>query len=241
MNGAQLKNSILQWAIQGKLVPQNPKDEPAQKLLERIEKERNAKIKSGEIKLTKPEKNIKKNFPECDIPQGWCWCQLVDICRAFGRIGFRGYTKEDLVTDSTQGALSISPSNMKDHGMEYNVCTYISWKKYEESPEIKIENGDLLIVKTGSSYGKAVLVENLPCKATINPQIAVIKDVCIEKKYLLYFLQSPFAREKYEDFVLGTSIPTFSQANLLSIGLALPPLAEQKRIVTKLEQLFKVL
>lgn len=236
MDGKQLKNSILQWAIQGKLVPQNPKDEPAQKLLERVEKERNAKIKSGEIKLTKPEKNIKKNFPECDIPQGWCWCQLVDICRAFGRIGFRGYTKEDLVTDSTQGALSISPSNMKDHGMEYNVCTYISWKKYEESPEIKIENGDLLIVKTGSSYGKAVLVENLPCKATINPQIAVIKDVCIEKKYLLYFLQSPFAREKYEDFVLGTSIPTFSQANLLSIGLALPPLAEQKRIVAKLEQ-----
>ena len=235
-----LKKSILQEAIQGKLVPQNPKDEPAQKLLERIERDRNAKIKSGEIKLTKPEKNIKKKSPEYDIPQGWCWCQLVDICRAFGRIGFRGYTKEDLVTDSTKGALSISPSNMKDHGMEYNVCTYISWEKYEESPEIKIENGDLLIVKTGSSYGKAVLVENLPCKATINPQIAVIKDVCIEKKYLLYFLQSPFAREKYEDFVLGTSIPTFSQANLLSIGIPLPPLAEQKRIVKKIEELYKV-
>lgn len=236
-----LKKSILQEAIQGKLVPQNPKDEPAQKLLERIERERNAKIKSGEIKLTKPEKNIKKSSPEYDIPQGWCWCQLVNICRAFGRIGFRGYTKEDLVTDSTKGALSLSPSNMKDHGMEYNVCTYISWEKYEESPEIKIENGDLLIVKTGSSYGKAVIVENLPCKATINPQIAVIKDVCIEKKYLLYFLQSPFAREKYEDFVLGTSIPTFSQANLLSIGIPLPPLAEQKRIVKKIEELHKVI
>ena len=236
-----LKKSILQEAIQGKLVPQNPKDESAQKLLERIERERNAKIKSGEIKLTKPEKNIKKSSPEYDIPQGWCWCQLVNICRAFGRIGFRGYTKEDLVTDSTKGALSLSPSNMKDHGMEYNVCTYISWEKYEESPEIKIENGDLLIVKTGSSYGKAVIVENLPCKATINPQIAVIKDICIEKKYLLYFLQSPFAREKYEDFVLGTSIPTFSQANLLSIGIPLPPLAEQKRIVKKIEELHKVI
>lgn len=237
MDGKQLKNSILQWAIQGKLVPQNPKDEPASKLLERIRKERNEKVNSGVIKLTKPEKNIKRSNPEYEIPCGWCWSQLVDICRAFGRIGFRGYTKEDLVADSTKGALSISPSNMKDYGMDYNVCTYISWEKYEESPEIKIENEDILVVKTGSSYGKATIVNDLPCKATINPQIAVIKDVQIDKKFLLYFLQSPYARDKYEEFVLGTSIPTFSQANLLSIGLSIPPLAEQKRIVAKLEKI----
>lgn len=121
--------------------------------------------------------------------------------------------------------------------MDFSNCTYISEEKYEESPEIKIQNGDILIVKTGSSYGKTSLVENLPWKSTINPQIAVVKDVTIDKQFLVYFLQSPYAQSKFKEFVLGTSIPTFSQLNLISMQIPLPPLAEQKRIVAKIGEL----
>ena len=238
MTGKQLKNAILQLAIQGKLVHQNPADEPASVLLARIRKEKEQLVKAGKLILSKPEKGIKPiNQSEYTLPKNWTSCQLVDVCRVFGRIGFRGYTKNDLVNSPKKGAISISPSNMKDYGMDYNSVTYITWEKYEESPEIKIYDGDILIVKTGSSYGKCVLVENLPHESTINPQIAVIKDIKVYSKYLLYFLQSPFAREKYEDFVLGTSIPTFSQLNLLSMEFPLPPLAEQHRIVSKIEEL----
>ena len=121
--------------------------------------------------------------------------------------------------------------------MDFSNCTYISEEKYEESPEIKIQNGDILIVKTGSSYGKTSLVGNLPWKSTINPQIAVVKDVKVDRQYLVYFFQSPYAQSKFKEFVLGTSIPTFSQLNLISMQIPLPPLEEQKRIVAKIEEL----
>lgn len=236
MNYEQLKNSILQEAIEGRLVPQDPNDEPASVLLDRIAAEKERLVKAKKIILSKPEKKVKQIAEkDLEIPVSWVWCNLNDICRVFGRIGFRGYTKADLRTKKEDGAISLSPSNMVNGKMVYEPCTYISEEKYEESPEIMINNGDVLIVKTGSSYGKTVLVENLPWKSTINPQIAVIKDIKIDKKYFTYFLQSSYAQSKFKEFVLGTSIPTFSQYNLISMGFPLPPMREQHRIVEKLE------
>ena len=238
MNAQQLKNSILQEAIEGRLVPQDPSDEPASVLLDKIRKEKAKLVREKKISLSKPEKAcVIKEKGEFSLPQNWKWGMINDVCRAFGRIGFRGYTKNDLRYSQDNAAISISPSNMINGTMDFSNCTYISEEKYEESPEIKIQNGDILIVKTGSSFGKTSLVEKLPWKSTINPQIAVIKDVTIDKQFLVYFFQSPFAQSKFKDFVLGTSIPTFSQLNLISMQIPLPPLAEQKRIVAKIEEL----
>ena len=238
MNAQQLKNAILQEAIEGRLVPQDPNDEPASVLLERIRKEKARLVKEKKIILSKPEKAcIIKEDGEFSLPQSWEWGMINAVCRVFGRIGFRGYTKNDLRYSQENAAISISPSNMINGTMDFSNCTYISEEKYEESPEIKIQNGDILIVKTGSSYGKSSLVENLPWKSTINPQIAVVKDIKINKHFLVYFFQSPYAQSKFKNFVLGTSIPTFSQLNLISMQIPLPPLAEQKRIVAKIEEL----
>ena len=238
MNAQQLKNSILQEAIEGRLVPQDPNDEPASVLLARIRKEKERLVKEKKITLSKPERAcVIKDDGEFTLPQNWKWGMINDVCRVFGRIGFRGYTKNDLRYSQENAAISISPSNMINGTMDFSNCTYISEEKYEESPEIKIQNGDILIVKTGSSYGKTSLVENLPWKSTINPQIAVVKDITIDKQFLTYFFQSPYAQSKFKNFVLGTSIPTFSQLNLLSMQIPLPPLAEQKRIVERIEEL----
>ncbi len=238
MNAQQLKNSILQEAIEGRLVPQDPNDEPASVLLDKIRAEKKRLVKEKKISLSKPEKACEiKEKGEFSLPQNWKWGMINDVCRVFGRIGFRGYTKNDLRYSQENAAISISPSNMINGTMDFSNCTYISEEKYEESPEIKIQNGDVLIVKTGSSYGKTSLVENLPWKSTINPQIAVVKDVTIDKQFLVYFFQSPYAQSKFKEFVLGTSIPTFSQLNLISMQIPLPPLAEQKRIVEKIEEL----
>ncbi len=238
MNAQQLRNSILQEAIHGRLVPQDPTDEPASVLLQRIRKEKERLVKEGKLNLSKPEKKAKQiNKGLFGIPSNWTWCSLNDILRVYGRIGFRGYTKDDLRRSKEEGAITISPSNMVNGKMDYSECTYISNEKYEESPEIKIQIGDILIVKTGSSFGKTVIVNELPWKATINPQIAVIKDVCVNKEYVTYFLQSPYTQDKFKEFVLGTSIPTFSQTNLINIPIPLPPLAEQRRIVAKIEEM----
>ena len=254
MNGKQLKNSILQWAIQGKLVPQDPNDEPASVLLERIRKEKERLVKEKKIKKDKNasiifrgednsyyEKFLVTGEVKCideeipfEIPLGWEWCRLENLCTIYGRIGYRGYTKADMVERGC-GAISISPSNMKENGlMNFDIATYISWLKYEESPEIQIRIGDILVVKTGSSFGKTCIVKDLPEKATINPQIAVLKFVLTHKNWLVFALNAPFVQNQFSEYVIGTSIPTFSQEKLSSTLLPLPPFEEQQRIVDKI-------
>ena len=169
-----------------------------------------------------------------EVPKGWCWTSLDNTCTLFGRIGFRGYTKDDLV-DST-GAITLSPSNIVEGIMNYEKCTYISWEKYEESPEIQVQNEDILLVKTGSSYGKCAYVESLPKEATINPQFVVLKFIGCNPKFLTYCLQSNYARKQYDEFVLGTAIPTFTQVALGAMTIPIPPLKEQERIVAEVEK-----
>ena len=119
--------------------------------------------------------------------------------------------------------------------MDFGKCTYISWDKYNESPEIMVQCGDILLVKTGSSYGKCAFVKELPKEATINPQFVVLKYIQIDAKYLTCVLQSSYARQCYDDFVLGTAIPTFTQAVLGNMYIPLPSIAEQKRIVDSIK------
>lgn len=169
--------------------------------------------------------------------EGWEEKTLGEICTIVGRIGFRGYTRKDIVSDKKDGAITLSPSNIVDGKMSYLNCTYISWYKYEESPEIKIYEGDILMVKTGSSYGKTAYVDYLPHKATINPQFVVLKDVKINKKYLSYHLKTKNTFDYIKSIVSGSAIPTFSQANLAKMELTVPPLSLQEQIVTRLDTL----
>ena len=174
-----------------------------------------------------------------EVPESWRWVNLLNVCHIFGRIGFRGYTKEDLI--AYDGAITLSPSNIIDGKMDYNTCTYISWNKYDESPEIQIQDNDILLVKTGSSYGKCALVEKLPKQATINPQFVVLKHISCNPEYLTYVLQSKYAQYNYEKFVLGTAIPTFTQVALGNMQIPIPPLSEQNRIVTEIKRLLAII
>ena len=233
MDTKALRQKILDLAIHGKLVPQDSDDEPASVLLERIRAEKERLIKEGKIKKPKKTKAAcdKPHYPY-QLPEGWVWCKLIDCCHVAGRIGFRGYTKDDLVED---GAITLSPSNIVDGNMDFGKCTYISWDKYNESPEIMVQCGDILLVKTGSSYGKCAFVKELPKEATINPQFVVLKYIQIDATYLTCVLQSTYARRCYDDFVLGTAIPTFTQAVLGNMYIPLPSMAEQKRIVDSIK------
>lgn len=173
------------------------------------------------------------------MKEGWKIVKLGEVCEIFGRIGFRGYTTKDLVESPHEGAISLSPSNIVDGRMDYSKCTYISWYKYNESPEIMIFNGDILLVKTGSSYGKSALVEGLPHKATINPQSVVLKNFKINNKFLAYQIRTKRIKDEFDKFVSGTAIPTFSQAKLSEVQIFCPPLEEQHRIVSILDASFE--
>lgn len=160
---------------------------------------------------------------------------LGSLCTIKGRIGFRGYTREDLVNKG-EGAITLSPSNIIDDKLDLTKCSYISWFKYNESPEIMIFEGDIIYAKT-ASIGKVAIVDNLPEKATINPQFVVLKDIKCNRRYLYYCLRSTFFRAQADNIVRGVAIPTLSQANLSLLSVPIPPLAEQERIVAELDLL----
>jgi type I restriction enzyme S subunit len=180
---------------------------------------------------------IKEGYKQTEIgviPMDWEVKNIGDVCQIFGRIGFRGYTVNDIVKKE-QGAITISPSNIYGDKINFAKCTYISWFKYHESPEIKIYNGDVLLVKTGSTSGKTALVKNLNEKATINPQLVVLKKILINNFLLSYIMSYDIVQNQIISTIVGGAIPTLSQKQVLSFKIPLPPsLTEQTAIATAL-------
>ena len=168
---------------------------------------------------------------------GWEDKLLKDICSVFGRIGFRGYTKADFVSTPDNGAITLSPSNIIGGELSCDKCSYVSWEKYYQSPEIMVFPGDILLVKT-ASIGKCALVRSLPHEATINPQFVLLKEIKVNHQYLTYFLQSPIAQKKFQEFAIGAAVPTFSQKKLEGLIVPTPSLPEQQRIVDILDREF---
>lgn len=188
-------------------------------------------------------KGLDKNVPLKDsgiewigeIPEHWEVKKLKFSCNIFGRIGFRGYKSDDLVSEGN-GAITLSPSNMKDMKMDYTNRTYLSWKKYYESPEIMISKNDILMVKTGSTYGKCSFVDDIPMECTINPQIVVFKQHKDYPKFLAYSFQTKATRAFVETSVVGGTIPTIAQEKIMNYFFAFPPLSEQQSIADYLDQ-----
>ena len=176
------------------------------------------------------ESNSADKTDDCN----WEWKTLGEICDIKGRIGFRGYTRADQV-EKGEGAISLSPANIKNSTIVYDDCTYITWAKYEESPEIMVDEGDIIFCKT-ASVGKTAYIQNLPEKATINPQLVLLKNIKCNNKYLSYYLQTDAVQNAVKQYQGVGSVPNVSQAKLSEIKIALPPLAEQARIVSILDK-----
>ncbi len=206
--------------------------EQKKKLLKLYEKEKEVIINQAVTKGLNSNVKLKASGIECvgEIPVHWEVKRIRHIAKIFGRIGYRGYKTTDLVAKE-EGAITISPSNMKKYHMDFDSCTYLSWEKYEESPEIKIFNEDILFVKTGSTYGKVSFVKNLPEKATINPQIIVFKEVNCVNEFLYYILKSQNIEFQVESTVVGGTIPTISQAKINNYTFPIPNNDEQLKIV----------
>ena len=169
-----------------------------------------------------------------EIPEGWKYIKLKYLLEIKGRIGFRGYTNADMVSEG-EGAITLSPSNLRNMRMDYTKKAFISWNKYFESPEIQIQLGDILFVKTGSSYGKSSIVDFLPMEATINPQLVVFKNIKCNSNFLCYYLQTSIVENQVENIVIGGTIPTMAQEKMRNIFVFLPPISEQEAIAKMLD------
>lgn len=162
------------------------------------------------------------------------WKKMSEVCEIKGRIGFRGYTRQDLVEEG-KGAISLSPSNIVNGVLTFDNNTYISWEKYDESPEIIAKIGNIVFTKTGS-VGKTALITELPQECTINPQLVLITCMGCNNAYLKHVMQNASFQLKVRKFAGVGSVPNISQKALASIEIPIPPVQEQERIATILDR-----
>ena len=169
--------------------------------------------------------------------EDWEQRKLGDICKMNGRIGFRGYTEKDIVAKEAGGVLTFSPTNIVDNQLIVGLNnTYITKEKYEESPEIKVQNGNILFVKTGSTLGKSALVVGIGEDCTVNPQVVVIKVKPDLQKILSVALTSMPIQKQITAVKIGGAVPTMTETELKNIDLILPQRSDER---IKIGQYFK--
>ena len=197
-----------------------------------------ALIKKALLQKLFPKKDeIKPEVRYKNFSDAWEQRKLGEVVNLRGRIGFRGYKQTDLV-DKGQGAISFSPADIDEFGNVLNCNNkYISWAKYDESPEIQIAQGDILFTKT-ASIGKIGYITKLREKATINPQIALITPLKNENGYFIFLsLRLDQFTKKVRNIIGGSSVPTLSQEKLKLLTFMYPDTSEQKEIGDFFKQL----
>ena len=246
-----LKKSILQEAVQGKLVPQNPDDEPASILLERIRAEKQELIKQGKIKKSKHESIIvtRDKIPyesidgkeRCiadevpfEIPESWEWCRWGNLSESI-QYGFNAPAKES-------GRIKmVRISDIQDNKVLWESVPYcdIDDKNIET---YLLEPNDILFARTGGTVGKSYLVKDVPEESIYAGYLIRTRysnSLCPE--YLKFFMESELYWIQIRNNTIATAQPNCNGKTLANMLLPIPPLAEQKRIVKKIEELMPMI
>ena len=231
MKAQDLKKSILQYAMQGKLVPQNPQDEPASELLKRIKAEKEQLIKEGKIKKEKPLPPITQDEIPYDLPQGWQWVRLGNV--GLSNIGLT-YKPAD-ITQSDSGIPVLRSSNIQNNKIDLQDLVRVTTEIKNQN--LFVEIGDILIcARNGSKnlVGKSAIITKLKEPMTFGAFMAIFRSQI--NNWVKIYLDSPLFKKTLES-VNTVTINQITQNNLKNAIIPVPPLAEQKRIVEKLEKI----
>ncbi|ATV40142.1 restriction endonuclease subunit S [Prevotella intermedia] len=250
MNGKQLKNSILQWAIQGKLVPQDPNDEPASVLLEKIRQEKERLIKEKKIKRDKNasiiyrgednsyyEKFIATGMVKCideeipfEIPKRWEWCRI-------SHLFLHASGKQQSISNKGNGTPQrfITTSNLYWGRFVLDNVKVMNYTD-EEIKKCSATKGDLLVCEGGAGYGRSAIWDkdyDICLQNHVHRLRPYIDGICEYVYYFMYLL-----KESNQLASVGTAMPGLSANRLKGLLLPFPPISEQNRIVAKLGELF---
>ena len=227
MNTKALRQKILDLAIHGKLVPQDPNDEPASVLLERIRAEKERLIKEGKIKKPKKSKAAcdKPHYP-FELPKGWVWTTL-------GEIGSwqSGATPSRMNKDYYGGNIPWLKTGDLNDGTIIYIPEYITQRALEETSVRLNPKGSVLIAMYGATIGKIGI---LSFPATTNQACCACYEYSINQMFLFYFLLAN--RENFIAMGGGGAQPNISKEKIISTNMPLPPLKEQERIVEEIER-----
>jgi len=229
----QLKQTILQLAVMGKLVKQDPKDEPVSKLLERIATEKQQLIKDKKIKKQKPLPPITDEEKPFGLPVGWEWAKLGN---ALNKI--TDGTHHSPINGESGEYLYISAKNIKNNGVQLSNATYVTKEMHDEIySRCDPEYGDILYIKDGATTG-IVTINDIDEPFSMLSSVALLKcPAGILNRYLLLSLRSPFFYKEMRAGMSGVAITRVTLKKLNAACFPLPSLTEQHRIVAKVDEL----
>jgi len=233
-----LKKCVLQNAVMGKLVPQNPDDEPASELLKNIAKEKSALIKKGEIKKQTPLPKIREDEKPFEILEGWVWCRLGTATK-FITDGKHGDCKNDL----NSGYYFLSAKNIKNGMLDYTNSRQITFDDFiEVHNRTNLEPGDICIINTGATVGRIAIAESNPLtpKTTFQKSVAIVKlfQLLTTVEYMKIFFKHSATHFKEKSG--GSAINNLLLGDMRNFLMPLPPKEEQKRIVKKTQSLLSL-
>ena len=244
------KQKILDLAIRGKLVPQDPDDEPASELLKKIKAEKETLIKAGKLKRDKHESFIFRGDDNCyhenidgktaditkeipfDLPKKWTWCRVKEI----GNILYG--VSESAQRNGRYKLLRIT--DIQNDHVNWESVPYTNFT--EDASAYFLQNGDIVFARTGATVGKSFLIESAPENAIYASYLIRVRFIF---SMIAKFVKNFFGSSDYWNQVIaksvGTGQPNVNGTSLSELLLPLPPLSEQKRIVSQIEKLFSLL
>lgn len=237
-NVAELRKAILQLAVMGRLVPQDPKDPPASELLKEIEAEKQRLVKAGKIKKPKPLPPIKPEEVPYELPQGWEWVRLGDLSLSSDS-GWSPQCLPEQRTKDQWGVLKVSAVSWGKFNPDENKA--LPYDK-DPRPECEVKVGDFLLSRanTDELVARSVIVEETPENLMMSDKIVRFHlSQYINKYFINYVNGSDFSRTYYIVNASGTSssMKNVSRQVMAELAIPLPPLPEQHRIVAKIKQL----
>ncbi|PMC35738.1 restriction endonuclease subunit S [Bacillus sp. UMB0899] len=229
----KLKKLILKLAMQGKLLEQDPNDEPASELMKKIEEEKQRLIKEKKIKKPKALPPISEEEKPYELPIGWEWVRLGDISQNV----HYGHTAS--ATTENTGVKFVRITDIQDSRVIWDNVPYCEIEEKKLS-NLTLSNKDILIARTGGTIGKSFIVENIEHTAVFASYlIRVVLYKINLQHYIKWFLESDLYWKQLQSKSQGTGQPNVNATSLSNLVVPLPPLSEQKRIVHKIKEMFK--
>lgn len=229
-----MQKSILQMAIQGKLVEQRHEEGTGEELYQQIQAEKQKLIKAGKIKKEKPLPKIADDETPFDIPENWKWARLGDLVTIRG--GKRIPAGRSLTTTPTEH-IYIRVTDMQDGTILDNDLHYVPDDIYPQISKYIITEDDIYIVIVGSTIGKTGLVPSKFSGMNLTENAARLTPYGVDRNYLYTIMSSSFAQRQFYDRTKQVGQPKLAINRMQTAIIPIPPLAEQKRIVAKLEEL----
>ncbi|MFW0880575.1 restriction endonuclease subunit S [Cronobacter dublinensis] len=232
----KLRELILELAVRGKLVPQDPNDEPASELLKRIAAEKAELVRQGKIKKQKPLPEISEDEKPFELPEGWEWSSIQNLCLLENGDRSKNYPNKSTLTET--GVPFVNAGHLLNGKIDEKEMTFIKESHFETLHSGKFLPGDILFCLRGS-LGKSALVGNI--SGAIASSLVIVRVYpLVNNKYVHFYFDSPISYQFIKKYDNGTAQPNLAANDLARFLIPVPPVDEQTRILGKIDDLMSL-